>query len=254
MPKISTIIFAILLCICHAKAQSPYYAGGRSNALADAGLGLKDIWAVHNNPSQLAWLQNSGAGIWAERKFNIKELSSGAFTAAFPIQKGKGGTLGGGLYIFGGTPYFQQQKYTLAYGLKLGKFVSGGIGLHAINTRLSEPYGSNLTALGDISVVYKINPKTEISLLFWNIVPIKISAYQNERLPQIIRFGANHKLSKNVFIIGEAAHEIKKKTSIKLGLETGSGFIISLLLFSAYMQVRKNALANRQIRKFLFSK
>jgi hypothetical protein len=201
------------------QAQSPYYAGGRSNALADASLGLKDVWAVHNNPSQLAQLQHFGAGIWAERRFNLKELSSGAFTTAFPIQKGKGGTLGAGLYIFGGTPYYQQQKYTLAYGLKLNQTISVGLGLHFLHTKIAEPYGVNNAMLGDVSLLYKLNPKTDISLLFWNVSPPKITQNPNERLPQNIRFGANHQLSKNVLLVGEVAHELKQKTSVKIGVE-----------------------------------
>ena len=219
MQKFFSIIIAIILFAETCKAQSPYYAGGRSNALADAGLGLRDVWAVHNNPTQLAWLQNAGVGVWAERRFNLKELTNGAFTAAFPIQKGKGGTLGAGLYIFGGSPYFQQQKYTLSYGLKLSSQVSAGIGLHALHTQIAEPYGRQTNMLGDISVHYKLNQKTGFSILFWNLIPTKISDYQNERLPQMVRFGANHKLSKNVMLVGEAAHEIKQKTSIKIGVE-----------------------------------
>ncbi|MGZ5245155.1 MAG: hypothetical protein ACXWDO_00840 [Bacteroidia bacterium] len=219
MRKSFSIIILLVLVACLCKAQSPYYAGGRANALADAGLGLKDVWAVHNNPAQMAWLQSFGAGIWAERRFNLKELTNGAFTTAFPIQKGKGGTLGAGLYIFGGSQYFQQQKYTLGYGLKLSQNVSTGIGLHALHTRIAEPYGSQTNMLGDVSVLYKLNPKTDFSLLIWNLIPTKISNYQNERLPQIVRFGANHKLSKNVMLVGEAAHEIKQKTSIKIGVE-----------------------------------
>jgi len=208
-----------MLFASQAQAQSPYYAGGRSNALADASLGLKDIWAVHNNPSQLPQLQHFGAGIWAERRFNLKELSSGAFTTAFPIQKGKGGTLGAGLYVFGGTPYYQQQKYTLAYGLKLNRTVSVGLGLHFLHTKITEPYGVNNVALGDVSVLYKLNPKTDICLLFWNVSPPNITNNPNEKIPQIIRLGLDHKLSKNVLLVGEVAHEINQEISIKIGVE-----------------------------------
>ncbi len=219
MRKSKYIILLLFVLLFRAKAQSPYYAGGRANSLADASLGLTDVWAVHNNPSQLAWLQNAGAGVWAERKFNLKELTNGAFTAALPLQKGKAGTLGGGLYIFGASPYFQQQKYTLAYGLKLNRQVSAGVGFHALHTRIAEPYGRLTVAIGDISVLYKLNSQTDVSLLVWNVSPPRFSIYQNERLPQIVRFGANHRLSQHITIVAEAAHEIKQKTSVKLGLE-----------------------------------
>src|SRR5690242_20040641 len=98
-------LLTIFCCIYWsvAKAQSPYIAGGRAIALGDAALLMHDVWAVHNDPAALGELRHWQAGIWTERQYNLSVLSSGALAVALPLGKKSQGTLGFGLYVFGGT-------------------------------------------------------------------------------------------------------------------------------------------------------
>lgn len=210
-----TFLFLILI-IKTAFAQAPFPAGSRAAALADASLLISDAWSVHNNSAAMTGVKELQIGLWTERKFNIKELTNGAFSIVLPTKKS--GVLGLGFYQYGGTTFLKQQKYTFAYALPLSEKVSAGIGLSLINTHI-DFYGSQFTALGEAGIIYQINPETKVGISVWNPAPVKFAAYQEEKLPTIFRGAISRKISKNLMLLGEAEKEINQKTAFKIAID-----------------------------------
>lgn len=210
------ILFLFYNIVNTVSAQAPYPAGSRAAALADASLLISDVWSAHNNPAAMTGVKELQIGLWTERKFNIKELTNGAFSLVLPTKNT--GAFGLGFYQFGGTTYLRQQKFSFAYALPLSEKISVGIGLSLINTRI-DFYGSRFTALGEAGIIYQVNPETKVGISIWNPAPVKFVAYQEEKLPTIFRAAIGRKISKNLMLLGEAEKEINRNTAFKFAID-----------------------------------
>src|SRR5207248_4082279 len=110
-------------------------------------------------------------------------------------------------------------KLNLAYGLKLGSDISAGVNLHVLQTRLSEYYGNKLTPIGEASVVYRLSNNTRFGIRAWNIYPVKITDWQNEKLPYIFQAGVLQKTGLKTTLNTEIEQEEGNKTDFKFGLQ-----------------------------------
>lgn len=191
-------------------------AGGRAQSLGGCSILLEDVWASTNTPAALGQVKNFRAGVWTERRFNVRELSNGALAFAIPL--GKSGVLGAGLYQFGISKYYTQQNITLSYGLKLSKQISAGVGMHVLHTKI-DYYGSQITGIGELGFNYYPTQTLAVGLNIWNPAPAKIISYQDERLPTILRASAKKDISKNVILITEVSQQLNKPLSLRGGVE-----------------------------------
>ncbi len=189
--------------------------GPRSAALGHSSLCLADVWSTRNNQGNLGYIRKSEAGAYYENRFFIKELSQSGFAMAAPVKKGTFGLC----YSLLGYKLYRQTHVTASYGIKLTEAVSVGVGIDFLSTKIADIYGQTQTFTGSIGITAKVLPQLTISSHIYNPFRSSLASYNNEKIPTIIKFGAQYIFSKKVFIVAEAEKISAKKINIKAGIE-----------------------------------
>jgi hypothetical protein len=197
-----------------ALAQDNTPLGARSSGLGNASVSLSDTWSVQNNQAGLGFVKEINAGVYYQNQFMLKELGTKAFAFARPV---KGGTFGVSLSNFGYS-LFSQSKYGLAFGKAFADKISAGVMIDYMQTNISE-YGKKGSLIAEAGIQAKPIKDLTIGLHVFNLTRTKLADYNDERIPTIMRLGADYKFSDKVFVALETEKDIDKKAMFKAGLE-----------------------------------
>lgn len=209
------LLLMLLPVLAHAGIDnSPL--GARSAGMGGSSVALAgDLWCVHNNQAGLAFVRDVQGGLFYENRFMVKALSMKAGAFALPIKRG---TFGLEVSSFGYTQY-AENKYGLSYAMPFGEKFAMGVQVDYMSMRFGENYGKAGTATGEIGVIAKPLKNLTIGAHLFNPMRSKLAAYNDERVPTIMRFGVNYRFSDKVFITGEAEKDMDYKPVIRGGLE-----------------------------------
>ncbi len=214
--KYSIIIIIFLLNIDFVyPANDNYPFGGRQAGMANAAVTLYDFWAVSHNQAGLALEDNIAAGVYYENRFGIKELGMSA--GAFVLPTGAG--VFGFSFTYFGFSLYNESKAGLAYSRQFGDNLSTGLQLNYLAARIAEDYGAKHSMTFEMGAIYELIPDLYVGAHVFNPVKAKISDYNDERIPTIIRFGMSYIFSEQVIVILETEKDIYKPYSFKLGIE-----------------------------------
>jgi len=189
--------------------------GGRSSAMGNTSLGFADIWSAHNNQAAMAFIGKPAAGFYYGNKFLIKELNRQAGAVVYPTRSG---VFGLSLSYYGNRLYCEG-KTGLAYAKSFGQRFSAGIQLDYLFTRVAENYGTRHTFTFEIGLLGKITKNLTLAAHVFNPVNAKLSAYNNERIPAIIRLGILYRFSDDLLVTLEASEKISDKPEAHAGME-----------------------------------
>ncbi len=181
--------------------------GARSAGMGNSSVCLQDLWAAHNNQAGLADLKNIEAGVYYENRFLLKELSFKSLTLVFPTETG---VFGLDMSSFGFSLY-NENKFGLAYSKRLFKNISMGIQLDYLNTHIAENYGNKgiMTFEGGINA--QINKQLILAAHIYNPLRVKLSDYNDEHLPSILKFGILYKPIEEINLCAETEKDINLK-------------------------------------------
>lgn len=189
--------------------------GARSAAMANASVSFTDLWSSHHNQAGLGFVKNYSAGAYYENRFMIKELGLRGGCAAIPVN---GGTFGIAVSNFGYSQY-NENKYSLSFGKAFGEKIAFGLALDYMTTNIAEGYGKKGVAAAEAGIIAKPLNGLTIGAHVFNPTRTKIASYNDERLPTIIRFGANYTFSEKVIVAIETEKDILMKAVFKAGIE-----------------------------------
>jgi hypothetical protein len=210
------ITLAGLSFVFIAKAGNEDYSiGARSSAMGNASVSLCDVWSAHHNQAGLGFVRDISAGAYYENRFLIKEIGVKGGVVALPI---KAGTFGLCITNFGYSQY-SENKYSLSFAKAFGEKFSAGIAMDYLTTKIAEGYGSKGVLAAEAGIIAKPIKGLTIGAHVFNPTRSKISEYDNERLPTIIRLGADYNFSDKITLALEAQKDIKYKAEFKAGLE-----------------------------------
>jgi hypothetical protein len=215
MKKIYLILIFILNVFFCFAGNEDYPIGARSSAMGNASVSFSDVWSAHHNQAGLGFVHDISAGVYYENRFLIKEISVKGGTVALPI---KSGTFGLCITNFGYSQY-SENKYSLSFAKTFGEKFSAGIAMDYLSTKIAEDYGSKGVLAAEAGIIAKPIKGLTIGAHVFNPTRSKISEYDDERLPTIIRLGADYNFSEKVTFAVEAQKDIKYKAEFKAGLE-----------------------------------
>jgi hypothetical protein len=188
----------------------------RSMAVAGAGITFADHWACFHNQAALAFAKKPSIGIYAENRYNIKELNSGAIALAIPLKNL--GSFGVSYYVFNNSSIYTRQKVSLAYAKLLGKSFSAGVQFDLLYTSVSN-YENNLSFCGELGILYKIHPKWEIGVHVFNLTGAKYQKYEKEQIPTIMTVGVGWHISENTLVVAEVENNTYSNITVRGGIE-----------------------------------
>jgi hypothetical protein len=198
--------------------------GPRSASLGHASSSIYDVWSTRNNQGSLGFVRQAEAGAFYENRFFIKELTQSGFATVVPIKKGTFGIC----YTSLGHKLYRESHATLSYGMKLNEFISAGISLDYLNTKIADIYGQANAITGAVGLTAKLLPQVVVSTHIYNPFRAKITDYNNEKVPTIYKFGAQYIFSPKVFLVAEAEKTSAQKINIKGGIEYKPSSLIYL--------------------------
>jgi len=190
--------------------------GARSAGLANSSVTLSDVWSVHQNQAGLGFMRDAAAGVYYESRFMMPELGLSAFSLVVPI---KVGAFGLSVRNFGFKSY-NESKIGLAYGRAFGENLSIGIQLDYQNVRFADAYyGQRSIFTAEIGAIYKLSKAVTIAAHLYNPTQSKLTDYNGDRLPSVMRFGLRYQFSKRVFLASEAEKDLYNPVRLRAGIE-----------------------------------
>lgn len=215
MKKIHISILFIVSVLMVKAGNENFPVGARSSAMGNASVSFSDVWSTHHNQAGLGFLTNVAAGVYYENRFMVKELGikSGAF--AIPV---KAGTFGVAFTNFGYSSY-NENKYSLSYAKAFGSKLSIGIAMDYLTTQIAEGYGNKGVAVAELGIQSKPLKGLTIGAHIFNPTHAKLIDYNNERIPTIIRLGADYNFSDKVKVAIETEKDMAQKAVFKSGIE-----------------------------------
>ena len=221
-----SLLFAFLfLCALSVTAVDNSSSGARSAALANASVTLGDGWAAFNNQAALAYLSKTTFGTSFENRFLLNELSTKNFLVAIPTSAGSF-SLSGSMFGFN---LYNEKKAGLAYAKKLGKKIAAGIQIDYLNTYINDEfYGSKTMFTVEGGLLAEPIKNLQIGFHLFNPNRTKLSEFENEPIPTIIRVGACYHFSEKVFWSVEEEKDIDQDGSFRSGIEYKVGNVFTL--------------------------
>lgn len=223
--RLSITLFIIVGLFNTAISQSEWIShGGRSAAMGLSSAAVSDFWSVNNNQAGMAFYDKTAAGIYFENRFLIKEL--GTQTGAITV-KTKYGVLGATVGYSGDANY-STTKAGLAYARKFGNRFSAGIQLDYIATALGEEYGKRSNITFDAGIMVRITEQLTFGAHTFNPMHVKLSEYNNERIPTTLNAGFGFTFSDKLLLTAEAF----KNSEYPMELRTGAEYKLGRVAFA----------------------
>lgn len=189
--------------------------GGRATGMANTGLCISDVWAIHYNQAALADLREISFGASYESRFLVQSLGVQSLAVAIPAKRGTFGFNYTGM----GDKFFLETKIGLGYGMKLSDKVNLGIRLNYHALRLGNNYGKAHNLTFEIGILAKPTKNIQIGFHLFNPTQTKLNDYQGEEIPVVMNLGISYKFSDKVRGNIEVEKDIDLPFSVKVGME-----------------------------------
>lgn len=226
---LSLSCFSALPRQLYAQGNGPASHGARAVALGNAAATLHgEVWAAANNAAGLGSLTQPEAGIYFENRYLIPSLNVAAATLALPLgtiepaaaalpARASRGVVGFEAQRFGGVLY-NELRVGAAYGYQLGGVRVGGR-LDLLQVSLQD-LGSRRAAVASLGGQAELLPqRLSFGMYLYNITQAKLTDYQDERVPTVLRASLAYRPSKQILLLAEAEKDVERGASLKAGLE-----------------------------------
>jgi len=208
-------VFFISFTIVASAGNENFPIGARSSAMGNASVSLSDVWSAQQNQAGLGFLKNISAGVYYEDRFLLKELSIKGAVIAIPV---KGGAFGLCISNFGYSA-FSENKYCFSFAKAFSEKFSMAIAMDYLTTKIAEGYGSKGAFAAEIGIQTKPLKGLTIGAHIFNPTRAKLTDYNNERIPSLIRLGADYNFSDKVTLAVETEKDMSQKSIFKAGIE-----------------------------------
>ncbi|GGG53145.1 hypothetical protein [Hymenobacter glacieicola] len=220
-----------------AQGNGPGLWGARSAGLGQIGSVLEDDgWAGANNAAALGSLRQPTVGFGAENRYLLPALNTVSVVAAVPLgnrapatavanvpaavaapDAPRYGVVGITAQRFGGRLY-AEQRLGLGYGYRLGT-VRLGARVEVLQTSL-EGLSSRRVVAASLGGQADIIPrKLTFGATLYNLNQARLAAYQDERVPTVLRAGLAWRASEKVLLLAETEKDVEQDADFKAGLE-----------------------------------
>lgn len=198
--------------------------GSRSASLGGCSVSLTDFWNIANNQAGIASFKDPAIGIFYQSNYLTNQISSKSIAGFMPTRFGVIGLT----YNHFGYTLFNRQKAGIVYAKSFGDKLRIGLQLDYYLTHIANNYGSASNITFDLGLQYELNSYITIGAWVTNPIRTKLSDFDDERLPTIMKTGLTWHVSNNFITI----LEIEKNTIIQpLVLRGGAEYSINQSYF-----------------------
>lgn len=208
------LLLPLFLIHCLAHGQSIRYSPGTLYT----GLGayshqFTQSFSFPANQAVLGDLTRTSAGLYAEQKYGLKELSMYMGTVAIPVNRGGIGVA----MQYAGSGNFNESQVGIAYGRNLGK-VSIGVQFNYNMMRIAG-YGNDAAVGFEVGGQWRINSTFITGIHIVNPAGGRFRNHAEEKLAAVYQFGAGYEVSKQLFLSAELTKEEDRPVNVQAGLQ-----------------------------------
>jgi hypothetical protein len=189
--------------------------GSRSAGMGDIGLYTGDVWSAYNNQALMTHCEKATLGFAYKNQYLLKETAMQCIAGVLPTHSG---TLGFYVNYFGYSSY-NELTMGLAYAKTFGTGFSAGIGLNWLRTAIGEGYGTKNNFTFEAGIYAKLSGCLGAGIHVFNPLNVKLSSYNDERIPSVYNVGLVYFPIKQLTISCEAEKSLYHKINIKAGME-----------------------------------
>ena len=215
MKQIFIFSFIIALSL-NINAQSNRPLGARQSGMGGNGVVLSDVWSSFHNQAGLANIKGISTGVYFSNSFNISNMGTKAFAFAMPVVKN--GSFGVNYTRFGYSA-FSENKFGLAYSMRLGKRLTGGIQIDYFLMQQGLDYGSIGAFAGEIGLMSEPIDNLIIAAHVFNPWSAGYGDDASQKLPTILRVGVGYNFSEKVIFSIEGEKDIDLPAVLRAGVE-----------------------------------
>lgn len=214
--RVITICFTLAFLALNTFAGNEnYLLGARQAGLANSTVALSDVWSTSQNQAGLGEIKSVSAGLAYENRFLIPEFGLKGLALAVPVG---GGAFGLNVSSFGYSSY-SESKIGIGYGRRLAENLLIGVQMDYLRVQLGDIYGTQNTFVAELGMKANLTNKLSVAAHVYNINRAKLAAYNDERVPTVLRLGGLYEFSEKVLLVAEVEKDIQKKASVKAGME-----------------------------------
>ncbi|MDR3133438.1 MAG: hypothetical protein LBU42_05380 [Prevotellaceae bacterium] len=219
----ATVLLLVFSLPLHAQL-SLEPVGARAAGMGNIITVQTDVWAAVNNPAGLGMLAGYCVGVAHEQRFAMQEMGISTLAGAFPLL---GNGVGLSLSNLGFTDY-GENRFGIAVGRKLSKYLAAGISVDGHLMRFPEGYKNLFAVNGNAGV--RAMPAKNFTLGFYvfNLTFSKWNDDEKTKLPVVFSLGAGYSLAAPVQLFAEVSKNIYEAARIKTGTEVMLGNVLCL--------------------------
>lgn len=208
--------FIILICI-HPLLNSQ--ALRQPLSIKYAGLGaysknFVDVFSGTGNQAALAQIKSGGFGVFAERRFLLKELTQYATVIALPTSTGTFAVQGD----YFGFNDFNESQLGLAYARTISKEVDIGVKFNFHSIRAGS-YGGASAINFEAGAIFHLTENLNAGLHVYNPLSSKIGKSGIEKLGSIYKAGFGYEASDRLLISTEIVKQEDEPVIVNAGLQ-----------------------------------
>jgi hypothetical protein len=173
-----------------------------------------DAFSFSSNQASLAQADHVQAGVYAEKRFLLEELSFYNAAIAIPTSSGNFGFKTG---YYGFTDYNETQL-GLAYARKLGKMTDAGVQFNYYGIKLNG-YGTASAFNFEAGAILHLSEKLNAGFHVFNPVGGKIGKNEDEKLASVYTAGIGYEASDKFFISTEIEKEENQPVNVHAGIQ-----------------------------------
>lgn len=206
-----------LLCALITRAGGEQWpVGARFAGMGYASLTLSDLWSVRGNQAGLAGLEHPVAGAYYQQHWLSNDLAMQGLAFALPVGKGCFGVNGSS---FGKADLFSEQRFGLAYAMKLSETFRVGVQLDYLHLRFGENYGSTNAVTAEAGLQAKLSQHLWIGAHLYNPTQAKLGGPYDEKSPTVFGAGLGYTFNEQVLLCAQADKDIDRDAQYRVGIE-----------------------------------
>lgn len=190
-------------------------SGARQVGMGLNSIGLINVYSAYNNQAVGAYLDQPSFGIYYSPVFLGQSINNVSGIIAIPVKKA--GTFGLSLNYYG-YGLFNEKKVGLSYAIKLAKYLSVGIQLDYLNTKING-YGSKNYFTFEMGIFSRPIEELTIAFHIYNPLKIYVDRATGEKIPTLFRLGLTYEALKKFFISVQIDKDLTNKVVFRTGVE-----------------------------------
>ena len=173
-----------------------------------------DAFSVNTNQALLPFITTPVAGVYAERRFLLKELTACTAAMAWPLKHS-----GAGVAInYFGSGQFNTSVISVGYGRVLDENIAAGIQFNYTMVR-AVGYGSSSMVNGGLGFLWRAADKVYVGMHVNNSAGNRFGESAQEKMAAVFTMGVGYEASDKVFTSVEIIKEAGQPPGINAGMQ-----------------------------------